>query len=266
MRSLGNPIAEGGTAEIYAWQEGQILKLFQAWFPPDEVEHEAKMARLIHGAGLPVPAVGEMIEVNQRLGVVYERVEGQRMLEGWKTTPSKLWKSARFLAELQADIHSYQIAGLPSLPKRLMEKIKAVLPLALQEPVLNALTSLPDGSQLCHGDFHPYNILLTERGPIIVDWGNATRGNPLADVARTSLLLTLGILPPCIINRIILTLVRGWFESCYIKRYQKVHPYNQEQLRAWLPVVAAAHLNKNDQGEEERLLAVVEAALKVKVT
>lgn len=45
-------------------------------------------------------------------------------------------------------------------------------------------------------DFHPDNVLLAARGPVIIDWPDATRGQPLADVARTSLLLRLGGLPP----------------------------------------------------------------------
>ncbi len=42
---------------------------------------------------------------------------------------------------------------------------------------------------LCHGDLHPSNVILTDDGPMIVDWFDACRGEPVAEVARTSLLL-----------------------------------------------------------------------------
>ena len=43
--------------------------------------------------------------------------------------------------------------------------------------------------RLCHGDLHPSNVILTRDGPVIVDWFDASRGDPVADVARSSLML-----------------------------------------------------------------------------
>src|ERR1044071_5794670 len=43
--------------------------------------------------------------------------------------------------------------------------------------------------RLCHGDMHPSNVILAPDGPMIVDWFDASRGEPVADVARTCLLL-----------------------------------------------------------------------------
>ncbi len=42
---------------------------------------------------------------------------------------------------------------------------------------------------LCHGDFHPKNVIVSAEGPVIVDWFDACRGNAVGDIARTSLLL-----------------------------------------------------------------------------
>ena len=56
---LGQPIAYGRTAEIYAWHPGQILKLFYEWFGLENIEHEARISRAIHASGLPTPAVME---------------------------------------------------------------------------------------------------------------------------------------------------------------------------------------------------------------
>ena len=66
VTSLGKPIALGRTAEIYAWEQGQVLKLFQDWFSADRVEYEAQIAHAVHTSGLPVPAVGEVVEINGR--------------------------------------------------------------------------------------------------------------------------------------------------------------------------------------------------------
>lgn len=261
--SLGDPIALGRTAEIYAWEEDQILKLFRHWFPADGVEYEGRIARMVHAVGLPVPAVGEVVETNGRLGLIYERVEGSSMLETFKSEPWTLFRFARLLAELQADMHACTVPELPSQRQRLENKIQAAEMLApdMQEAGLKALDKMPDGDRLCHGDFHPDNILMTAQGPVIIDWIDATRGNPLADVARTLLLLSLGAPPPGTSARWLLDAARHWFHTAYLKRYFQLRPSDQRQLTAWQPVIAAARLSENIPEEQGRLVALVKAGL-----
>jgi aminoglycoside phosphotransferase (APT) family kinase protein len=50
--------------------------------------------------------------------------------------------------------------------------------------ILASLGELPNGNVICHGDFHPKNVLITTEGPVIIDWADATLGHPLADVDR----------------------------------------------------------------------------------
>ena len=42
---------------------------------------------------------------------------------------------------------------------------------------------------LCHGDLHPSNVILTVDGPMVVDWFDTGRGDPIADIARSTLLM-----------------------------------------------------------------------------
>ena len=58
---LGQPISYGRTAEIYPWNQGEVLKLFYDWFKLENIEKEAWIAQAVHSSGLPVPAVGEII-------------------------------------------------------------------------------------------------------------------------------------------------------------------------------------------------------------
>jgi aminoglycoside phosphotransferase (APT) family kinase protein len=61
--------------------------------------------------------------------------------------------------------------------------------------VLEGLERLPQGAALCHFDFHPDQVLMTQRGPVVIDWMTAFRGHPLADVARSCVLLSFGQAP-----------------------------------------------------------------------
>lgn len=54
--SKGALIGEGRIAEIYAWGDNQVLKLFREWCVPDWVDCEAQIARTVHAAGAPAPA------------------------------------------------------------------------------------------------------------------------------------------------------------------------------------------------------------------
>ncbi|MCI0563423.1 MAG: hypothetical protein MN733_33525, partial [Nitrososphaera sp.] len=89
------PTAQGRTAEIFPWDDGHVLKLFRDRCPPDSVEYEARVAGAIHEAGIPSPAAKEIIEVNGRRGLIYERLDGISMLEDMNARPWMLLKHAR---------------------------------------------------------------------------------------------------------------------------------------------------------------------------
>ena len=60
----GRHIAEGRTAEVFAWGGDQILKLFRPGFKSDRAESEAVRVRAVHAAGLTSPAVIGVVEVD----------------------------------------------------------------------------------------------------------------------------------------------------------------------------------------------------------
>jgi Ser/Thr protein kinase RdoA (MazF antagonist) len=167
---------------------------------------------------------------------------------------------ARVLAGLHADMHGGSIApDLPSQRQRLEDKIRSAdaLPSDLREAALSALDQMPDGDRLCHGDVHPGQVLLTSRGPIIIDWIDATRGNPLADVARSSVIL-LGTGPS--VSWLLRALAR-WFHVMYLGRYFRLRPGGRQELTAWRPIVAAARLSEGIVELQEWLLVQVKATL-----
>ena len=262
--SIGKPFAIGHTAEVYSWKEGYILKLFHKWFSLSAIEHEARIAHVVHNAGLPTPAVaGEIVEVNGRYGLIYERVTGISMLETLTSQPWKVKMYAHCLAELQADIHEHNgVQGLPSQHEKLKGKIESAeaLPSEAREAVLNILEELPVGNQLCHGDFHPDNILITKNGSIIIDWIDATNGNPLADVARSSILMSKAQLPEDKRMRWLLSLFRELLHQAYLKRYFQRFSEGRKEFEKWQIVNAAARLSEGIP-EERVLLSFVEKNL-----
>ena len=129
----------------------------------------------------------------------------------------------------------------------------------LRKKVLAELDLLPDGESVCHGDFHPENVLISSKGTAIIDWNDAVQGNPVADVARTTLLLRITSIPSGALARCIIRLSRSLFLTFYLRRYFTLQKVDHGELQAWMPVVAAARLSEGIAEEEEQLLAITRA-------
>ncbi len=258
----GEMISRGRTAEVFAWKDDRVLKLFLKDWPARQVEHEAQVTGAVHKAGLPAPAVEGIVEVEGRLGIVFERIDGPSMLQVLRSKPWKIGQLARTLAELHTTIHSCEMPELPSLREELGRGIREVeLPEETKEAVLKHLKQLPDGNTICHIDFHPDNILMSSRGPVVIDWANPRRGDPLADVAATSLLFRLAPLPQFMAGQWLINMLRDRFHSIYLKRYLQLRPFSREQIAVWeLPLVTARLLD-NIPEERDLLLAFIEKAL-----
>jgi len=257
------PIAFGRTAEIYAWEDGWVLKLFHDWFPEGSVRHEAELARAVQAAGLPVPAVGEILELGNRLGLPYQRVDGSSILEQVRARPWALPRLSRLLAELQAGMHENDtVTGLPSQRQRLDGKIRRAEGLRpeLRAAALEVLAAMPQGTRLCHGDFHFDNVLVTAKGPVVIDWIDATLGRPLADVARSSVIL-LGILIPGSGATWMERVMVRWHHRIYLRHYFRLRPGGEEEYRAWRPIVAAARMSEGIAEIQDWLGSQVEKGL-----
>lgn len=262
MTGKGAIIGKGRAAEVFAWGDGQALKLFRnPATPVAEVEREFHTTAAVHKAGLSAPAVDRMVEVEGRPGIVFERIEGPTMSQAMLGAPFSLFQMAGGMAELHAAMHSCELPDLPARRDRLEFGIRAAEALTpdTREAVLKALAQLPDGDTVCHGDLWPDNVIMSPRGPIIIDWAGAARGDPLADVARTWLLNRLTNLPLGLPERKLANSMRAHFHSAYLSRYLKLRPGSRKQIAAWLLPVVAARLHERGTEEEwPKLLRFIE--------
>jgi aminoglycoside phosphotransferase len=105
MSDLEQPIAVGRTAEVYPFGNGKVLKLFFPIIPQSWIDKEVDTGRYIQDAQLPVPKVYKRVKLNEREGIVYERVEGPSLLHELASKPWNVVKYARLLAGLHARVH-----------------------------------------------------------------------------------------------------------------------------------------------------------------
>jgi uncharacterized protein (TIGR02172 family) len=253
--TIGAPIAEGRTAEVFAWGDDHVLKLFRPGRGADAAALEAERARAIYDSGAPSPQVGDVVEVGGRAGVIYERIVGPSLLTELSRRPGRLPLVARTLAETHADLHGRTAANLPQLRDMLAHRVSTVPKLTQRRAIFRALEALPDADTLCHGDYHLDNVLLSMRGPLVIDWENAALGDPLADVARTLLLFRASfVYPTSAAGRVFRRVVAALFSSLYLRRYRQLRPVETARLRAWELPVTAARLSEGVEPEEAYLL------------
>jgi aminoglycoside phosphotransferase (APT) family kinase protein len=261
-QTLGPLIAKGATADVYAWGNDKVIKLFKAERSEDVIEFEYRIVKAVRELDIVSPEVNGKVNVGGRIGIVFERINGPSMLETLLKKPWQTESLAAEFAQIQAGINHRKTQQLPSQKARLTWKISQASKLSHSEiaGLLDMLTKLPEGENICHGDFHPGNIILAERGPVIIDWIDATSGNPDADLARTVLLIDKLKKSPegfNFVNRMKLDISRELFYSYYVKAYAEIRPFSYESLHAWLPIVAAARLEEKIAGEEQQLIELV---------
>lgn len=261
MQTHGPKLADGRTAEVFAWGDDQVIKLYRPGWKRRTVDFEYRQALASQQTGYRVPQVEQVIELDGRIGIIYQRVEGNTMLHVLMKRLYRLPHFARQMADLHAEMHTKTARDLEPVHERLAGKISAVADFTDKEKhtLQTRLFQLPREEKLMHGDFHPDNILLTPNGPVIIDWIDATLGHPLADVARTVMIFRFGV-PP---EEKVIRLLIGRITRIYLRRYFKHSPYSQAELDAWIPVVAAGRLSEGISHEREPLLAFVRSWLSI---
>jgi len=224
-------IGEGATAKVY--RDGdKAIKLY-ASARAGEAEIEARLQSLAARNGLPVPAVYGARKFGESLTALEMAYARGRLLHDDLLDESKSAKTLRAFVALQRKVHLARGDGFPRQADRIASDIKrnSRIEAGAKEKLLALLRRLDDGArQICHGDFHPRNILFDGKKHWIIDWINATAGNPLADACRTYL---------------ILREFSPKFSEAYLRLFCEKATASQDDALAWLPLTAAVRMAEN---------------------
>ncbi len=258
QRARGAPIARGNTSDLWEWSAGRVVKVLRPEIPAHWASIEADTIARVHAAGLPVPETEGVVDFDGRPGIVLERIEGTSMWERMKAEPRSVPALVVQLVELQLEIQRTNVSELSTMRDRLRQKVGGAVQITEEDrrKAHGLLAALPAGTALCHGDFHPANVILSDRGPIILDWFDAARGDITADFVRSSLLMR----PP--------TDRSAWLAGATPELLDRVHSYYITELvrrgdfdvrtfGSWEAVMAVARMA--EPVPDEDLIAVWEA-------
>jgi len=243
---LGEQLATGSRSAVFAWGRDAVAKVPFAATPEAWIHFEALYTAAVHDAGAPAPRFHGIEMIDGRAASIYERVHGPSMWNHMLEHPADVSAHTRLLAELQTHLFTLvPPVALPTLRDRLRCKIREAASRA-HPSLIAALELLPSSSpsRLCHGDLHPGNIIMARCGPVIIDWFDAARGDRVADIARTSLLMSTrahgrkgpGHLPGA--QRNFLDLAR----ASYLDAITDLVAPDPGDVRRWETVVAAARV------------------------
>jgi aminoglycoside phosphotransferase (APT) family kinase protein len=236
---LGEILGAGKEAEVFACGGERVVKLYRSPAAKPSAFREAAALAVVERLGIPAPRVHAVRRFGDRWGVVSDRVHGPTFGIALAADPHAPELAA--MVALQVALHAAPGAGLPGLKAGLAAKLDhaEALPPAGRKRLRERLATLPDGDRLCHGDFHPWNLLGEPGRAVIVDWLDAAQGPPLADAGRSYLLLSMGA---------------PRLAQPYLGAYLAASGASSEAVLAWLPVLAGARLAEGVPDEAARLL------------
>lgn len=225
----------------------KAIKVFDANFSKSDILNEALNQARVEEAGIRVPKVLEVSVIDGKWAIVSEYIPGKTLAQLMEENPQEKDAYLEQFVELQMDVHTHRAPLLNKLHDKMKRKIDETgLDATTRYELHTRLDSTPHHNKVCHGDFNPSNIIMSENGPYILDWSHATQGNASADVARTYLLFWLN----------------GDIDGAkkYLNLFSKKSDTARQYVERWLPIVAASQSVKGKPQEREFLLSWVDVA------
>lgn len=238
-------IAERTTKTIYS--DGyKCMKVFNNQYSNADVLNEAFNQAMAENEGLSVPKIIEVSEYDGKWTITSEYIKGKSLAQLMEENPDNMDSYLDLFIDLQLDIHSKRCPTLKRLDDKLHHRIEQSVLSATDRFALHTrLESFPKNSKLCHGDFNPSNIIISDDGtPYIIDWSHAVQGNASAETAITYLTFILND------NSII--------AEKYINRFCEKSNTPLDYIKRWIPIIASAMTINRYTDEREFLLGLVQ--------
>ena len=219
----------------------QCIQVFNVGFSKADVLNEALNQARIEETGLKIPKVIEVTMHEGRWVIVSEYIEGKTLDRLMKENPEKKDEYVDLLVRLQMEVHAKTCPLLNRLRDKMSRWIAITeLDATLRYDLHTRLEAMPRHNKICHGDFNPSNVVITQDGtPYILDWSHASQGNAAADIARSYLWFYL----------------KNGAEDAeyYLNAFCEKSGAERHYVQKWLPMVAAAQMAKGNADERAAL-------------
>lgn len=235
-------IAKRKNKEIYA-DNDRVVKLYVEGHSQSDILNEAlNQSRVQEYSNLNIPKLIEVGKIENRWAIVSERIEGKTISELMKNNPENIDNYLNLFVDIQLTILSNEVPLLNRIKEKFTRKLENATNIDenTKYELLQRLQGMKNQQKLCHGDYHPSNVIVKDDGTIyVIDWSHVTQGNASADAARTYLLFSIEKKEELAEKYLQLFAAKSGIETSHIQR--------------WIPIVAATQLTKNNPEEQEFL-------------
>ena len=230
------------TSKIIYREGDTVLKVFDSDYSKADVLNEALNQARVEETWLNIPRLIDVLVEDGKWAIRTEYVEGTTLARLMDENPEKTDEYLEYFTDLQTEVHEKRAPLLAKLKDKMDRKIcETDIDATIRYDLHTSLESMPKHKKLCHGDFNPTNIVITNSGKAyILDWAHATQGNASADVAQTYLLFCLA--------------GKEDIAEKYMDLFCKKTGTEKKYIQKWLPIVAAAQSVKGRPEERELLL------------
>lgn len=234
-------LAERTDKLIYR-QGDQVVKKFGPSFSKADILNESLNQARIEETGLNIPHLIEVGLLDDEHTIVMDHIEGKTLQVLMDENPDRMDEYLELFVDLQMSIHEKRSPLLNKLHDKMRRKISETgLNATIRYELDMRLAGMPKHKKVCHGDFNPSNIIITDEGvPYVLDWSHVTQGNASQDVARTYLLFYLE-------GKIDLA---EQYRDLFAKKSDTPIQY----ITKWIPIVAASQLVKKHDVEKDFLM------------
>lgn len=217
------------------------IKIFDNEFNKTDVLNEALNQARIEGLGLNIPHIKEVMMIDAKWSIVSEYIEGKTLDVIMDSDKDNLKKHLERFVDIQLEIQSKRCPYLYKIKDKMSLKItNSEIDENIKYELLTRLNSMPKHEKVCHGDFNPTNIIITDNDEAyVLDWSHVTQGNASADAARTYLLFSLD--------------KKDKIANMYLDLFCKKSNIEKRNVQRWMPIVAASQLTKAKPEEKEFL-------------
>lgn len=240
LAELGEPVATGRSARIYAWpQDDLVVKVFDLDYDPALVDLERDSLAEAGRLSVAVCTCHGEVNLDGHPGLLLERVDGESLTRQAERNPLRIKAGSRALAQTHVRLHATPtaqfvdvreatVAALDSPPMAFLNDVQ-------RQRARGIVEALPAGDRLLHMDFHTENVFARGDEYVIIDWQTTLRGDPAADVAMTELLIRDVELWPGTpwVKRQLVQRIRGIVVSTYLAEYQRLTGMSTAQIDAW---------------------------------
>ena len=233
------------------WQGPLVVRLLPARDREPQARAEAEAQAWSRAGGYAAPRVLDVVPADDGFGLpaqVMERAPGTTMLEALTRRPWRVLQLVDQLAALQLQLHALPTHGWPGStdPRSLVDRRLGLPRRVVAEtghPALRAALErldehLDDGltgpAVVCHGDFHPLNVVVDGDRAAVIDWTDAGLGPVEADVARTLLLFRVAsIAASSAVERVALRVAGPRLAGRYRRSYERGRPLDRRRMLVW---------------------------------